>query len=189
MSLGFTAKRVNRFAKKSQFSRKPKFFPKNSLAKNAKFFEYFDLIYFAEMLKNKKAKSLGGKMRKNYGKEIINYGIIKLLRAEISTSFLSQLIVAVMVFVDFFGKIIFWRNIASFSHFLLYSFSRKNAKFLEKVFEIRTKIFAFFGVSVRALETLIESKICRPISQILGNKSVRIKKRMDEKCITQLHSF
>ena len=96
------------------------------------------------MLKNKKAKSLGGKMRKNYGKEIINYGIIKLLRAEISTSFLSQLIVAVMVFVDFFGKIIFWRNIASFSHFFALFVFAKKCEISRKSFRNTNENFRIF---------------------------------------------
>ena len=38
-----------------------------------------------------------------------------------------------------FSWTFFSRNIASFSHFPLYSFSRRNAKFREKVCEIRTK--------------------------------------------------
>ena len=39
--------------------------------------------------------------------------------------------------------------------FYLFLFSRKNAKFREKVCEMQTKIFAFFRETFRSLETLM----------------------------------
>ena len=65
-----------------------------------------------------------------------------------------------MVFTKFrifakFSHFAFSRNFASFS---LNIFSRKNAKFREKVCEMRPKIFAFFRETFRSLETLVETR-------------------------------
>ena len=81
------------------------------------------------------------------------------IRSENSTSFFCALIIAAMTLnasSEFFPKNIFTkfshfpkifsRNFAPFSHFFrFFHFSRKIAKFREKVCEMRTKIFAFLA--------------------------------------------
>ena len=47
------------------------------------------------------------------------------------------------------------KNSLNFASFSLYLFSRKNAK----VCEMRTKIFAFFSVTFRSLETLVSTSL------------------------------
>ena len=61
-------------------------------------------------------------------------------------NFFAQLIVAAMVFGDFFST-------NYFRIFSLKSFSRKNAKFCEKVFKIQRKIFASFRKSFHPISS------------------------------------
>ena len=61
------------------------------------------------------------------------------------------------LFFSQFSQKYFSQNFASFLHFSLYLFSRKNAKFRGKVCEMRTKIFEFFRETFRSLETLLVS--------------------------------
>ena len=100
------------------------------------------MLNFREKNCENVAKINGKIVRKKYGREIINYDIIKLLmlqalRLENSSSFFAQLIVSAM----FFRGIFFLANLFF-------------AKFRKKVCEIRTNIFAFFRESFRSLETL-----------------------------------
>ena len=89
-------------------------------------------------------------LRKKYGREIINYDIIKplMLIREFHKVFAINCCRHKTRYI-----------LHRFRMFSLNSFSRKNSKFYEKICKIRTKIFALFRESFRSLETLVGIKV------------------------------